>query len=95
MPVRSSSIETSALDVDEVRLNVLVLTDGSRTEAIISNDATKEDGYLAAGVAKRRKGEKPKPTAAAALATGRALRELAEEYFKQARVNGLPEVKLR
>lgn len=85
------SVETSPLDNHELTFEVQIYTDGRRTEVQISEPDV--DGYLAAGLSRRRKGEKSKPEAGAALALARALRSLSEHYFKAARVQGIPEAR--
>jgi hypothetical protein len=90
---KTSSIDSSGLDHITADLSINVYTDGRRTEVLISDPDFDDGKYIAAGVAMRRKGEKPKPDAGIALAMGRALRELSERYFKIARISGLPEAK--
>lgn len=85
------SVEKSPLDNEEFVFEANVYTDGRRTEVQITEPDV--GGYIAVGLARRRKGEKPKQGAATALAMARAFRSLSEFYFKAARVQGIPEAR--
>lgn len=81
------SSNATHLDSELVDLNweVSFYTDGTVTEAIISDPTSKgEDQYLAHGVARRRKGETRDFEVGKYLALSRALAELSSDYLKTA-----------